>query len=96
MPGNENSPPLSPALGAGESDSIRLALQAPEDALLIMDDRLARRYAHARHLNFIGSVRLLDRAEQRGLSQCAEAAIREMTANGYRISIDLLQRIRFE
>jgi predicted nucleic acid-binding protein len=92
--GHDNLPPLSPALGAGESDSIQLAMQAPKDTLLIMDDRLARRYALAKDLYIIGTVRLLDLAEKRGLIQSAEEAISDMKSNGYRISIDLLQRIR--
>ncbi|RLJ22876.1 DUF3368 domain-containing protein, partial [bacterium endosymbiont of Escarpia laminata] len=32
----EHSPPLSPSLGVGESDSIRFALDMPEESLLIM------------------------------------------------------------
>ena len=39
------SPALSPSLGIGESDSIRLAMERPDASLLILDDRLARRYA---------------------------------------------------
>ncbi len=94
MPGDEDSAPLSPALGVGESDSIRLALQTPNEALLVMDDRLARRYANARKLSFIGTVRLLDLAEQQGVIDNAEAVIKEMSENGYRISVALLDRVR--
>lgn len=89
-----DSPLLSPALGQGESDSIRLAMQAPRDSLLILDDRLARRHAQAKGLQFIGTVRVLDLAEQRGLAGSAETIIREMSASGYRISIDLPAHIR--
>ncbi|NOX93220.1 MAG: DUF3368 domain-containing protein [Gammaproteobacteria bacterium] len=84
--------PLSPSLGIGESDSIRFALQEPEDSLLIMDDRLARRYALKRGLNIVGTVRLLDLAERQ--TDSAERQINEMAECGYRVSVDLLKKIR--
>jgi hypothetical protein len=85
---------LSPSLGAGETDSIRLALRAPEDTLLILDDRLARRYALRRGLSIVGTVRLLDVAEHRGLVPDAADCIARMAAQGYRISPDLLLHLR--
>jgi len=88
--------PLSPSLGVGESDSIRHTLESPDASLLIVDDRLARRIALKRRINIVGTVRLLDMAEQRGLIKSAEQCIAEMTANGYRISVGLLQQIRSE
>lgn len=88
--------PLSPSLGVGESDSIRFALEAPESALLIVDDRLARRYALQKGLSIVGTVRLLDLAERRGHIASAERCINEMTDYGYRISVDLLRKIHSE
>lgn len=85
---------LSSSLGAGESDSIRLAIKNPEDTLSILDDRLARRYALRRGLNLVGTVQLLDLAEQRGLVSDAAACIAHMAERGYRISPDLLKHIR--
>jgi len=73
------SVPLTPSLGLGESDSIRLALEDRGHSLLIMDDRLARRYALRKGLNIVGSVRLLDIAERRGLIQSAEACVVALT-----------------
>ena len=87
-------PSLSPSLGVGESDSIRCALQAPDDTLLIVDDRLARRYALKQGLNIAGTVRLLDLAEQRGVIGSAKSQIRNMSRSGYRVSTDLLRKIR--
>lgn len=88
--------PLSPCLGAGESDSIRFALQSPDESLLIVDDRLARRFALKQGINIVGTVRILDLAEQRGLIRSAKQSIAEMTAIGYRVSIELLKQIRSE
>jgi predicted nucleic acid-binding protein len=85
---------LSPSLGLGESDSIRLGLEDRQHSLLIIDDRLARRYALRKGLSIVGSVRLLDMAERRGLIQSAEGCIRQMSDFGYRVSIDLLKQIR--
>ena len=87
---------LSPGLGAGESDSIRLALETREESLLIVDDRLARRYALKQGLNIAGTVRLLDLSEQRGLIESAEECIQEIATVGYRISVELLNLIRSE
>ncbi len=86
--------PLTPSLGAGESEAIVLAMAEPKDRLLIMDDRLARRYALRRGLSVIGTVRLLDLAEARGLVESAAQCIEAMAANGYRISPQLLDRVR--
>ncbi len=89
-------PPLSPSLGIGESDSIRFAMKALESALLIVDDRLARRYALQKGVNIVGTVRLLDLAERRGHIVSAERCINEMADCGYRISIELLRKTRSE
>ena len=86
--------PLSPSLGIGESDSIRLAMRDPDGSLLIIDDRLARRYALRNGLNIIGSVRVLDLAERCGIIGSAEHIIQEMAAHGYRISPAILAMIR--
>lgn len=85
---------MSPSLGAGESDSIRYALKSPHKSLLIVDDRLARRFALKQGINIVGTVRVLDLAEQRGLIKSAEHSIAEMAAIGYRVSTDLLTEIR--
>ncbi len=85
--------PLMPSLGLGESEAIALALAAPKETLLILDDRLARRYALKRGLALIGTVRVLALAERRGLIDNAAHCIDGMAANGYRISRELLDMI---
>jgi predicted nucleic acid-binding protein len=80
-------------LGAGERQALALA-QTHSSALLLMDDRLARREAARLGLPFIGTVRLLWIAEQRGLIPSAERMVARMSASGYRISVDLLDMIR--
>lgn len=85
---------LSPSLGPGEVEAIRLAAEHP-GSLLIVDDRLARRYAVARDLAIVGTVRLLWIGEQRGEIEDAERVVRQMAERGYRVSTELLERIRF-
>lgn len=84
---------LSRSLGAGERDAIYLAMQS-ENALLIMDDLLARKQAVKLGLAFIGTVRLLDIAEKQGIIADAEAVIDAISSTGYRISKNILQQLR--
>lgn len=86
-------PKLPRSLGLGEQGSLRLALQH-QDALLIVDDQLARRQAARLNLSFIGTVRLLDIAERHGVIEDAEQTIKAMQNEGYRISADILDRMR--
>ena len=85
--------PFPLSLGSGEAEAIQLALET-ENPLLIMDDRLARREALRRRLNYIGTVRMLHLAESRSLIADAAVVVRRMAACGYRISPLLLQQIR--
>ena len=82
-----------PSLGIGEVEAIQLALDT-EKALLIMDDRLARREATRRGLDYIGTVRMLHLAEQRSIVDNAEATIQRMAECGYRISPLILRQLR--
>jgi len=93
---NKEKVPIAPSLGAGESEAIVQAMQEPEKSLLILDDRLARRYALRRGLFLIGTARVLVLAETQGLIGSADTCIDEMIANGYRISRELLDLIRRE
>ncbi|MBI4756603.1 MAG: DUF3368 domain-containing protein [Betaproteobacteria bacterium] len=86
-------PALPRSLGEGEKEAIRLALRH-QDSLLIMDDRLARKQAARLGLAFIGTVRLLDIAQQRGIIEDAAQLIETMRNTGYRISADVLARVR--
>ena len=86
---------LPPSLGRGEVEAIQLALET-ENALVIMDDRLARRAAMQHGLNYIGTVRMLHLAERRSIIENAEIMIQRMAKCGYRISPLLLQQLRLQ
>ena len=86
---------LPPSLGRGEAEAMQLALET-ENALVIMDDRLARRAAMQRGLSYIGTVRMLHLAERRAIIDSAEDMIQRMAECGYRISPLLLQQLRLQ
>jgi uncharacterized protein len=79
--------------GRGKREALALA-QAHTSALLLMDDRLARREAALLGLPFIGTARVLWIAEQRGLIPSAEQMVLKMKESGYRVSVELLEAIR--
>ena len=94
------SPDLySTCLGDGEISSIEWAKQLTSrdcSCLLILDDKLARKKAFESNLNFIGTVSLLDIAEKKRLIKSAELLIQQISLNGYRISVDILQQVRLK
>lgn len=87
------SPPLPRSLGRGEGEALQLALETA-DALLIADDRLARREATRHGLNYIGTARVLHLAERRSIVDSAEDVVQRMAECGYRISPLLLQQLK--
>ncbi len=89
-----DAPSLSLSLGKGEQDSIHLALEDASASLLVMDDFLARKQAIRLGLHVMGTVRMLDIAEQRGLIHSAEDTVLAMRSHGYRISTAILEYIR--
>lgn len=79
-------------LGVGEQEAMQLAINY-DQVLLIMDDRLARREAMQRQLNFVGTARVLWLAQQKGLLSNAAQVIDAMATNGYHISKKLLDQL---
>ncbi|MGF1546099.1 MAG: hypothetical protein ACFCUG_02085 [Thiotrichales bacterium] len=86
---------LPRSLGEGEKEAICLAMQR-EHSLLIVDDQLAHRQAAKLGLAFIGLVRLLAIAEQRGLLESAEQAVEAARLTGYRVSLKILRQVEEE
>lgn len=80
---------LARHLGDGETAALAYAL-ASERALLIVDDRIARRAAEQLGVNYVGTARLLWLAERRAMIDSAADAIANMAACGYRISPKIL------
>jgi len=61
-----------PELHPGETEAISLAIELHADLLLI-DERKAYHEAIARHINAIGTIRVLERAAAEGLLELGEA-----------------------
>lgn len=83
------------SLGKGEIEAMQLALE-DQQSLLIMDDRLARRQAMILALNYIGTIRVLYLAEQKLLINNAEVLVQQMADAGYRVSVQLLKKLKAE
>jgi len=76
------SPPvgLLPHLGMGEREAIALAEELAADAVLL-DDRPARLEAERRHLNVLGTLRVLADAAELGFADLALALDRLQQTN---------------
>ena len=88
-----NAGHFPPSLGQGEIEAMQLALETGQ-ALLVLDDRLARREAKRRGLDYIGTARMLFLAEHGSIIDDAETVMQRMSERGYRISPSVVQRLR--
>ena len=74
-------------LGAGERASLALALATP-DALVILDDLLARRHADALGIRYTGTLGVLLRAKASGLIPAVGPVLTALATCGFRLSPD--------
>ncbi len=79
---------LSSTLGPGESEAIALAAQRP-GALVVLDDRRARRVARDMGLRLTGTVGVLLRAKREGLVASVSRALAQAEDVGFRVSTAL-------
>ena len=78
-------------LGTGEKHVIGLGLNTP-DALLIMDDRVARRCAFEAGLDVTGTVGLLLVGKQQGLPTSVKPSLDRLLNSGFHISTNIYQK----
>ncbi len=83
---------LRAVLGAGEAEAISLALEST-DALLLMDDRLARRKAIARGIHVTGTLGLVAVAADKGIVGDAESLCRQLVDEGFWVSETVIRGI---
>lgn len=75
-------PPL-PNLGLGEREALTLALTTPD--LVILDDALARRYAHQLNVTFTGTLGVLLKAKQLGHIDAIAPVLDQLDALRFRL-----------
>ncbi|MBU2571692.1 MAG: DUF3368 domain-containing protein [Gammaproteobacteria bacterium] len=86
--------PLSRSLGLGEQSSIEYALQTNGNAMLILDDALARKQALRKQLPIVGTAGLLFAAQRKALISDPETLVAELRQKGYRISDDVIAQLK--
>lgn len=77
-------------LGPGEAEVIAFGL-SHADALLLLDDGLARRMAALLSLRFTGTIGLLVKAKQAGVLDSVRPSVEALRETTIRISEELLQ-----
>lgn len=83
---------LALGLGAGEVAAMALALENP-GRILLLDDSLARRIAHAAGLNVLGTLKILFEAKAQGLTGAIAPLINRLEGVGMWLSADVRRRI---
>lgn len=89
--------PLITGLGAGEKEVIALALEhreSSEDALVVLDDGLARRYASHVSLALTGTLGILLKAREQGLLGVVMPIVDELAILGFRCTPATREHIR--
>lgn len=79
--------PLITDLGSGETEVLALALESA-DAIVILDDALARQVATTLSIRFRGTLGLLLDAKQTGLVSAIAPLLDRLQALGFRLSFN--------
>lgn len=77
--------PLITDLGPGETAVLALALEAP-DAVVLLDDALARQVAAALHIRFRGTLGVLLDAKRAGVVSCITPLLEQLHALRFHLS----------
>jgi hypothetical protein len=79
-------------LGPGESEVLAVATHHPL-ALVILDDKLARRIAEMQGFRLTGTAGVLLRAKEKGFIPALKPAIEKLLSLNFRLKPDLVQSI---
>jgi len=79
-------------LGPGESEVLAIATYNPS-ALVILDDRLARRVAEMQGFRLTGTAGVLLRAKERGLIPTLKPVIEKLLSLNFRLKPELVKAI---
>lgn len=77
--------PLVTELGTGEREVLALAVETP-DALVLLDDGLARRYARLLGIEFTGTLGVLLKAKQAGYLAALAPVLDRLNALRFRLN----------
>ena len=77
--------PTAADLGAGEKEVLALGLQVP-NAVVILDERLARLHAESLKLTFTGTLGILLRAKVEGRIARLEPLLTQLDRSGFHLS----------
>jgi predicted nucleic acid-binding protein len=83
---------LTSDLGAGELETMALALENP-GRVVLMDDALARRIAQAAGLEVWGTLRVLLEAKSQGLIESIRPLLQRLRDSGMWISDNIQERV---
>ncbi|MEM7585318.1 MAG: DUF3368 domain-containing protein [Acidobacteriota bacterium] len=83
---------LAASLGAGESESISLALET-DAKWVILDDRPARRLAQALRIPTVGTLGILVAAKRRGLISAVRPCLEALLRHDFRMAPMLYDRV---
>jgi len=81
---------LSADVGAGEAETIVLALEQ-QPAIVLIDDLKARKFAKMNGLKIIGTMGILLKAKKEGLIKEIKSMISKLLANDIRISKKIIE-----
>ena len=84
--------PLVTHLGDGEKEVLALGREL-SDALLLLDDRDARRHAHALELEISGTLGVLLLAKERGILDAVRPVLDRLQALRFRLDVRTRQRV---
>ncbi|MGC9504594.1 DUF3368 domain-containing protein [Baaleninema sp.] len=91
-PHNLSVLPEFPSLGLGEREVIALAMETP-DALVVLDDNLARKVAKQIGIQLTGTLGILLKAKQMGDLQTVRPVVDRLEELGFRVSTSMRSRI---
>lgn len=77
--------PMVTHLGDGEKEVLALGLET-QDALLLLDDRDARRYARSLGLDISGTLGILLLAKERGILDAVQPVLDHLQALRFRLN----------
>lgn len=84
---------LNTSVDLGEASTIALALQMPEDNVMILDDLKARKLAKELQLNFTGLLGILLKAKQQGIISSVTDIFTQLKNVNFRISEKLEKEV---